>query len=181
MGRIFSGSGEFVPARWEGSSPGVGSLFTLGVFFAGGEGCSLNGIGAKKDLRIVSFGGGGRGKTLVGQMVLLTVLRSNVSGMEGNSQIVKKRRVRTLDIGGRTSSPLCPSSGPLYRISLISSPRLLCFLSPRHRRVCSFGSGELIPVEGGLLQEQGARSRWVGGLLWEWGACSLYCFSSKKA
>ena len=83
-------------------------------------------------------------RTSIRQIVLLTMLRSNVSGMEGNS---KERRVRTLKIEGRASSPLYPPSGPLYRISLISSsPRLL---SPPS----SSSSSSVF-----LLRERGARS-----------------------
>ena len=140
----FFRSGELVPvgkdllrdrgvrSRWGSSSGAGGSFPELFWLKESPEGRQL--------------WGRGKGETLVGRMVLLTMLCSNVSGMEGNSQIGKERRVRTLEIGGRASSPLCPSSRPLYHISLISS-------SPRLMSPSSFSSSSSVF----LLRERGAR------------------------
>ena len=99
----------------------------------------------------------GQERTLIGRIALLTTLRTNASGMEGNSQIVKEWRVRTLEKFS-TALPLALSAhlldrcivSPFHLCPLHHLPHASCRLvPPRHHRVRSFGRGELVPVWGG--------------------------------
>ncbi len=73
--------------------------------------------------------------TLIGRIVLLTMLRSKVSEMERNSRrrLWKKRGSVPWKgpRNGRASSLLCPSSWPLYRISLGCTPMFPNVGAPR--------------------------------------------------
>ena len=116
--------------------------------------------------------------------MLITMLRSNVSGMEVNSQIVKEQRSHTLEINGSASSPLCPSFVTVVSYlpftcvpyTIFPTPLVASFLIVIVECVPSslFASEELVSVRGpssgtgssfplgGPLRERGARSRWGG-------------------